>query len=117
MALTLQDGVRVTVDLGGRSLTEQVWKAEVGRTLLYLLDSDPDDNDDALRAVTDRRYDRDSEHSLPHEMQLGTGGPPYLPDPCLYTQQIHPTADPPRSPSTHPTPHPTSQPSRPAAHH
>ena len=74
MALTLQDGVRVTVDLGGRTLTAQVWKAEVGRTLLYLLDSDVDDNDDELRAVTDRLYGGDSEHRLRQEMLLGIGG-------------------------------------------
>jgi glycogen phosphorylase len=64
MALTLQEDVRVTVDLGGRTLTAQVWKAEVGRTILYLLDSDVDDNDDDLRAVTDRLYGGDSEHRL-----------------------------------------------------
>jgi len=74
MALTLQDGVRVTVDLGGRTLAAQVWKAEVGRTILYLLDSDVDDNDDELRAVTDRLYGGDSEHRLQQEILLGIGG-------------------------------------------
>ncbi|HSP03200.1 MAG TPA: alpha-glucan family phosphorylase [Acidimicrobiales bacterium] len=74
MALTLQEGVRVSVDLGGRALTAQVWKAEVGRTDLYLLDSDVDDNDDDLRSVTDRLYGGDSEHRLRQEMLLGIGG-------------------------------------------
>jgi len=75
MALTLQDGVRVTVDLGGRALTAQVWRADVGRTVLYLLDSDVDDNDDDdLRAVTDRLYGGDSEHRLRQEVLLGIGG-------------------------------------------
>jgi hypothetical protein len=74
MALTLQDGVRVRLDLAGRPLTAQVWKAEVGRTVLYLLDSDVDDNDDDLRAVTDRLYGGDSEHRLRQEMLLGIGG-------------------------------------------
>jgi glycogen phosphorylase len=74
MALTLQDGVRVRLDVAGRPLTAQVWKAEVGRTVLYLLDSDVDDNDDDLRAVTDRLYGGDSEHRLRQEMLLGIGG-------------------------------------------
>jgi starch phosphorylase len=89
MALTLQDGVRVTVDLGGRSLTAQVWKAEVGRTLLYLLDSDVDDNDDDLRAVTDRLYGGDSEHRLRQEMLLGIGGVRALRALGIDTQVFH----------------------------
>src|SRR5579885_1263063 len=44
MALTLCDGVRVTVDLAGLPLTAQVWRADVGRVPLYLLDADIDDN-------------------------------------------------------------------------
>ncbi|HEU5085424.1 MAG TPA: alpha-glucan family phosphorylase [Acidimicrobiales bacterium] len=74
MALTLQDDIRVTVDLGGRTLAAQVWRADVGRTVLYLLDSDVDDNDDDLRAVTDRLYGGDSEHRLQQEILLGIGG-------------------------------------------
>ena len=89
MALTLQDGVRVTVDLGGRTITAQVWKAEVGRTPLYLLDSDVDDNDDDLRAVTDRLYGGDSEHRLRQEMLLGIGGVRALRALGLETQVFH----------------------------
>jgi glycogen phosphorylase len=89
MALTLQDGVRVTVELGGRTLTAQVWKAEVGRTDLYLLDSDVDDNDDDLRAVTDRLYGGDSEHRLRQEMLLGIGGVRALRALGLETQVFH----------------------------
>jgi starch phosphorylase len=89
MALTLQDGVRVAVDLGGRTLTAQVWKAEVGRTLLYLLDSDVDENDDDLRAVTDRLYGGDSEHRLRQEMLLGIGGVRALRALGIETQVFH----------------------------
>ncbi len=74
MALTLQDGVQISVDLGGRELSAQVWKAMVGRTVLYLLDADVDDNDPELRAVTDRLYGGDSEHRLRQEILLGIGG-------------------------------------------
>ncbi len=74
MALTLMDGVRVTVDLAGTTLTAQVWRADVGRTPLYLLDADIDDNDPDTRAVTDRLYGGDSEHRIRQEILLGMGG-------------------------------------------
>ncbi len=74
MALTLQDGVRVQLDLGGEALSAQIWKAEVGRTILYLLDTDVDENVDHLRSVTDRLYGGDTEHRLQQEILLGIGG-------------------------------------------
>jgi len=89
MALTLQDGVRVTVDLGGRPLTAQVWRADVGRTVLYLLDSDVDENEDDLRAVTDRLYGGDTEHRLQQEILLGIGGIRALRALGVQTQVFH----------------------------
>ena len=74
MALTLQDGVRVQLDLGGETLFAQMWKAEVGRTILYLLDTDVDENSDTGRSVTDRLYGGDGEHRLQQEILLGIGG-------------------------------------------
>ncbi len=58
----------------GRSLVAQVWKAQVGRVPLLLLDSDIEDNDPAERDVTDRLYGGGSEHRLLQEMLLGIGG-------------------------------------------
>jgi len=74
MALTLIDGVKVSVDLAGESLTAQVWRADVGRVRLYLLDSDIEDNDPEVRAVTDRLYGGGTEHRLRQEILLGIGG-------------------------------------------
>jgi len=74
MALTLCEGVRITVDLAGTPLTAQVWRADVGRTPLYLLDSDIDDNDPTSRTVTDRLYGGDTEHRIRQEILLGIGG-------------------------------------------
>jgi starch phosphorylase len=74
MALTLCDGVRVSVDLAGRALHAQVWRADVGRTPLYLLDADIDDNEPEMREVTDRLYGGDVEHRLQQEILLGMGG-------------------------------------------
>ena len=74
MSMSLCEGIRVTVDLAGETLHARVWKAEVGRTALYLLDSDVDENPDHLRVICDRLYGGDTEHRLRQEMLLGIGG-------------------------------------------
>lgn len=74
MALELCDDVRIELDLDGRTLVAQVWKATVGRTPLYLLDADVPDNPEDLQLVTDRLYGGDVEHRLRQEMLLGIGG-------------------------------------------
>src|SRR6185369_10027505 len=67
--------MRVTVTLPGqRRLVAQIWKAQVGRVSLLLLDSDVEDNEPAEREVTDRLYGGGSEHRLLQEMLLGIGG-------------------------------------------
>ncbi|WP_380161489.1 alpha-glucan family phosphorylase [Kineococcus sp. R86509] len=66
---------KVSVDLpGGRRLWAQVWKAQVGRVPLLLLDSDVEENDDAARGVTDRLYGGGGEHRLQQELLCGIGG-------------------------------------------
>ena len=74
LALTRCDGVRVTVDLAGEPLQAQVWRADVGRVRLYLLDSDVDGNTPEGRTVTDRLYGGDTEHRIRQEILLGIGG-------------------------------------------
>jgi len=74
MALTPCDGVRVEVDLAGSTLVARVWKAEVGRVPLYLLDTDVDENPPDLREITDRLYGGETEHRLRQEILLGIGG-------------------------------------------
>ncbi|WP_345712218.1 alpha-glucan family phosphorylase [Kineococcus glutinatus] len=66
---------RITVDLpGGRTLAARIWKAQVGRVPLLLLDSDVEDNDDAARGITDRLYGGGGEHRLQQELLCGVGG-------------------------------------------
>jgi starch phosphorylase len=74
MALRPVDDVRITIDLAGGPLHARVWRAEVGRVSLYLLDTDIDDNAEECRIVTDRLYGGDTEHRLRQEMLLGIGG-------------------------------------------
>jgi starch phosphorylase len=59
---------------GGRSLHAHVWRAQVGRVSLLLLDSDIEENAPAERLVTDRLYGGDEDHRLRQEMLLGIGG-------------------------------------------
>ncbi|KJK55877.1 alpha-glucan family phosphorylase [Saccharothrix sp. ST-888] len=71
------DGSPCRVDLAlpaGRTLAAHVWKAQVGRVPLLLLDSDIEPNSTADRNVTDRLYGGGSEHRLLQEMLLGIGG-------------------------------------------
>ncbi|MBW3536638.1 MAG: alpha-glucan family phosphorylase [Actinobacteria bacterium] len=74
MALTLIDGVRVEVEMGDADLVAQVWRADVGRVRLYLLDADIEENDPAERLVTDRLYGGGPEHRIRQEILLGMGG-------------------------------------------
>src|SRR5699024_2035306 len=71
------DGAPALVRLalpGGRVLAAQIWRADVGRVPLLLLDSAVMENDDAARRVTDRLYGGASEHRLQQELLLGMGG-------------------------------------------
>jgi glycogen phosphorylase len=66
--------VRITVPLPGAPLHAVLWRADVGRVPLLLLDANVPENGSAERAVTDRLYGGDSEHRLRQEILLGIGG-------------------------------------------
>ena len=71
------DGTPLTVALtlpAGRRLLAQVWRVQVGRVPLLLLDSDVEGNDAEARLTTDRLYGGSGEHRLHQEMLLGIGG-------------------------------------------
>lgn len=52
----------------------RIWRAEVGRVTLYLLDTDLEGNDPAFRDVTHRLYWGDQESRIRQELVLGVGG-------------------------------------------
>ena len=71
------DGTALRVSLGlpgGRTLRAQVWKVQVGRVPLLLLDSDIEENEASERQVTDKLYGGTSEHRMAQEMLAGVGG-------------------------------------------
>jgi glycogen phosphorylase len=70
------DGSRLLVCIPMRDHVAfaRVWRADVGRVPLYLLDTNVLDNRREDRAITDRLYGGDSEHRLAQEIVLGIGG-------------------------------------------
>ncbi|WP_176716551.1 alpha-glucan family phosphorylase [Pseudarthrobacter enclensis] len=67
--------VQVSLPLpNGRRLLAHIWRADVGRVPLLLLDSNVPGNDDAARSITDRLYGGGGDHRLQQELLLGMGG-------------------------------------------
>lgn len=66
--------LKISVALPGRNLTARIWKVAVGRTDLYLLDTDFEDNLPEDRQVTHQLYGGDWENRLKQELLLGIGG-------------------------------------------
>lgn len=64
----------VHIAFPGRTVTARIWKCEVGRTDLYLLDTDHDLNLDEDRSITHHLYGGDWENRLKQEILLGIGG-------------------------------------------
>ena len=64
----------VRVAFPGRNLTARIWKVEVGRTDLYLMDTDYEANSQEDREVTYHLYGGSWENRLKQELLLGVGG-------------------------------------------
>ncbi|MDO5740242.1 MAG: alpha-glucan family phosphorylase [Ornithinimicrobium sp.] len=72
-----EDGTPVVIRLTmprGAHLDALVWRAQVGRVPLLLLDSDIETNDPVRREVTNRLYGGGGDQRLEQEMLLGIGG-------------------------------------------
>ncbi len=74
--VTGSDGqpLRVEVAIAGRPVRAQVWRLQIGRIPLYLLDTNLPDNAPADRELSARLYDGDPERRIAQEMILGIGG-------------------------------------------
>ncbi|MEO7804956.1 MAG: alpha-glucan family phosphorylase [Actinomycetota bacterium] len=73
MALSLVDA-QIKIDLAGMPLVARIWKAQVGRIPLYLLDTDVEENTEDGRSITDRLYSGGEHHRIQQEVLLGIGG-------------------------------------------
>ncbi len=79
MPITLErdaqgEPVTVEVDMRGRPVVAQIWRCQVGRVPLYLLDSDVPENRAEDRQITAQLYGGDREMRIRQEVLLGVGG-------------------------------------------
>lgn len=66
--------VLVTVEMAGREVRAQVWRAHAGRIDVVLLDTNVAGNSDADREITHKLYGGDREVRIQQEFLLGVGG-------------------------------------------
>ncbi|MBB6097950.1 starch phosphorylase [Deinobacterium chartae] len=66
--------VRVRLGLPGRDVWIKVWKLQVGRVPVYLLDTDLQENRPDDRGLTARLYGGNQEMRIAQELVLGVGG-------------------------------------------
>jgi starch phosphorylase len=64
----------IAVPLGNRTVLVSVWRVRLGRSKLYLLDTDLDENAPWDRELSARLYGGDRETRLQQEIILGVGG-------------------------------------------
>ncbi len=67
--------ITIAVDMPGRQVHAQIWRAQVGRVPLLLLDTNiPQNASPEDRAITDQLYAGDAERRIRQEILLGIGG-------------------------------------------
>ena len=80
--------LRITVQLPGRTLFCLIWRLQIGRVPLYLLDTDTPENSSGDRWITRELYGGDTETRIMQEIVLGIGGLRALhaldQHPCVY---------------------------------
>ncbi|MBP6875300.1 MAG: alpha-glucan family phosphorylase [Candidatus Eisenbacteria bacterium] len=64
----------VQVEMAERSISAFVWRAQVGRVPLYLLDTNVPENAQADQDISDELYGGDAEMRIRQELLLGVGG-------------------------------------------
>ncbi|MCK7474266.1 MAG: alpha-glucan family phosphorylase [Rhodopseudomonas palustris] len=73
----MKSGEPLTVAMSvqdGRTIHIRVWRLQVGRIFVYMLDTNNNLNAPEDRTITDQLYGGDNEHRLKQEIVLGIGG-------------------------------------------
>lgn len=78
--------LRVSIEFPDRTIICQIWRADIGRISLYLLDSNVLENEAKDQSITDTLYGGDEEMRIRQEIVLGIGGMK-----ALQALGIHPT--------------------------
>jgi starch phosphorylase len=68
------DPLRVVVEMAGHKVTAQIWRVQVGRVPLYLLDTNIPENAPHDRVITAQLYGGDRDMRIRQEILLGIGG-------------------------------------------
>jgi starch phosphorylase len=66
--------LKINVPIGDQDVAAQIWRVDVGRVPLFLLDADLPENDGVSRWITSRLYDGDPATRLAQYTLLGVGG-------------------------------------------
>lgn len=81
--------LRAVLPFPGRAVYAQIWKLEVGRVSLYLLDSYVDQNNEEDKWITAQLYGGNQENRLKQELILGMGGVQALKLLGIYPEVFH----------------------------
>jgi len=68
------EALSISIPVDGHRVLAHVWRLDVGKVPLLLLDTDIEGNSDTDRSLTGRLYGGDSELRIQQEMILGIGG-------------------------------------------
>lgn len=68
------EALLLSLPLGQRTLYARIWKIQVGRVPLYLMDSNVPQNSEEDRRITARLYEADRDTRMRQEILLGMGG-------------------------------------------
>lgn len=74
MCNSLGQPLIIEIEIRQRIVKAQVWRVQVGRTRLYLLDTDREDNDPIDRWLTGHLYGGNQDTRIAQEVVLGIGG-------------------------------------------
>ena len=66
--------IQINITFAGRTVYARVWKVQIGRINLFLMDTDVSQNNPSDRALTSRLYGGDQETRIQQEIFLGIGG-------------------------------------------
>ena len=66
--------IKISIDLKGEVVKVQAWRVSIGRTVLYLLDTNLRENSEWARSITSQLYGGDREMRIRQEIVLGVGG-------------------------------------------
>ncbi len=69
-----ENEIKIEVDYSDRKVTARVWRAQVGRTPLFLLDTNIPENNSHDRTITQQLYGGDTNMRIEQEIMLGIGG-------------------------------------------